>query len=250
MSVGVSETAAHAPDQSQDQPHHQPHDEGRDLLIVSSRPFISATFAEQANAKGLTTEVLGLDEEPPEPDDSALDRYAWVVVDVCGDPTAAVQRCTSLASASAHLVLLITCERSVSSADLAQLLKCRPSGVLGAGLAPDELVWSLEMIQGGHMIVHLDRSGETGKFLQLLLVRGAQTAKVPTLSRQERDLLGMIAQGMSDAEIAARLYVSEATVRRRVSSLRKRTTTSRRSELAAWAGAHGYYETTLARSTG
>ena len=91
------------------------------------------------------------------------------------------------------------------------------------------------------MIVHLDRSGETSKFLQLLLFRGAQTADVPSLSEQEGVLLGKIAQGMSDDEIAGQLYISEATVRRRISILRKRTATARRAELAAWAGTHGYY---------
>ncbi|WZH51953.1 MAG: LuxR C-terminal-related transcriptional regulator [Nocardioides alkalitolerans] len=211
-----------------------------ELLVLSNRPFIASTFAEQAAARGLTSTRIVLGESPIEP--ALVAASTWVVVDVCGDPAAAVRWCRALPPSTTHLVLLITCERSVSKSALAQLLKCRPSGVLGAGLAPEELVSALEMIQCGHMIVQLDRAGETGRFLQSLLLRGAQTAAVPSLSADERELLAMVAQGLSDLEIARSSYVSEATVRRRVSALRKRTDTTRRVELAAWAGAHGYYE--------
>ena len=52
----------------------------------------------------------------------------------------------------------------------------------------------------------------------------------------------MIAAGLSDSEISARLYISEATVRRRTVCLRQKTRTTNRAELAAWGGAQGYYQ--------
>jgi DNA-binding NarL/FixJ family response regulator len=212
-----------------------------EVLILSDRPFVSTTFAEQAAAQGLATSTYGLTDRL-HASDPAVRRSTWIVADVCGDPAAAVARCRALAPADAHLVLLITCERSVSSADLAELLTCRPAAVLGAGLSPAELVLALEMVHDGHMIVHVDRSGSTGRFLQLSLRQGARTATASMLNQQERELLGLVARGVSDDEIARRLFVSEATVRRRVAALRKRTSTAGRVELAAWAGARGYYE--------
>jgi DNA-binding NarL/FixJ family response regulator len=45
------------------------------------------------------------------------------------------------------------------------------------------------------------------------------TAAVPTLSRRELDVLDLAAQALSNAQIASRLYLTEATVKRHLSNI-------------------------------
>ena len=58
--------------------------------------------------------------------------------------------------------------------------------------------------------------------LFLKLRQGAapiNTSVADTLSEREREVLSLLAQGLSNADIAVRLYLSEGTVRNYVSSI-------------------------------
>ena len=54
-------------------------------------------------------------------------------------------------------------------------------------------------------------------------------------------LLQMITCGLSDREIAERIHRSPHTVKHQIERLRDRLELRNRIELAAWAGAMGYY---------
>ena len=64
---------------------------------------------------------------------------------------------------------------------------------------------------------------------------------VDPLNQDDQQLLELVARGLSDIEIGMRVQVSERTVRERVRALRQTLLVKNREELAAWAGAHGYY---------
>ncbi|MEV6847008.1 response regulator transcription factor [Actinoplanes sp. NPDC051411] len=59
------------------------------------------------------------------------------------------------------------------------------------------------------------------------------------LNDDERDLLRMIAAGLSTVDIAARLHLSERTVKRQTATLLRRLRVSSRTEAAALAGSAG-----------
>jgi DNA-binding CsgD family transcriptional regulator len=70
------------------------------------------------------------------------------------------------------------------------------------------------------------------------------------LTDREADLLRLLASGHTDREIANRLYLSPHTVKHQLDRLRDRLDMRNRIELAAWAGASGYYGAAFVRRAG
>lgn len=66
-----------------------------------------------------------------------------------------------------------------------------------------------------------------------------RAARPVELSEREREVLAMIAEGRTDAEIAAALVLSPHTVHRHVANIRTKLGASTRAAAAAWAAAHG-----------
>ena len=63
------------------------------------------------------------------------------------------------------------------------------------------------------------------------------------LSEREREVLGLVAQGFTNKEIAAKLIISENTARNHVSHILDKLGLTRRSEAAAFAAQRGLLNT-------
>jgi DNA-binding NarL/FixJ family response regulator len=59
------------------------------------------------------------------------------------------------------------------------------------------------------------------------------------LTPREHDILKLLAEGMSNKEIAAKLGLSETTVKHRVSDILSKLGVSNRTRAAVWAREHG-----------
>ncbi|MFD1507335.1 response regulator transcription factor [Georgenia yuyongxinii] len=112
------------------------------------------------------------------------------------------------------------------------------SGFLLKNADPDDLVDAVHAVAGGHALlapevtlkvisrlVGDDAGRRTGQ-------AAARPAPVPaaevrravaTLSPREREVLGLLAEGLSNAEIAGRLYLGESTVKTYVSNILAKT---------------------------
>ena len=76
-------------------------------------------------------------------------------------------------------------------------------------------------------------------FLRGLGVRGrAGPRDLGVLTRREQEVLGLVAQGQSNAEIAARLFISTKTAGNHVSSILTKLGLRSRTEAAAFALLH------------
>ncbi|GAA1795378.1 hypothetical protein GCM10009748_33540 [Agromyces lapidis] len=116
------------------------------------------------------------------------------------------------------------------------------------GLWPDVAVWSviclcvaLGMWALGSRSAHQgagapSNSADRAETNQALLV-GSPAGGSESLSPREREIFGLVASGMSNAEIAKRAFVAETTVKTHVSSILRKLNARSRSELIAMAHA-------------
>jgi DNA-binding NarL/FixJ family response regulator len=95
-------------------------------------------------------------------------------------------------------------------------LQAGASGFLLKSSSPEQLVEAVQVIARGDALLS---PAVTGRVIQQF-ARPVSTATMPEgLTERETDVLRLIARGLANAEIAAELYVGEATVKTHVSNL-------------------------------
>jgi DNA-binding NarL/FixJ family response regulator len=112
------------------------------------------------------------------------------------------------------------------------------AGYLLKDMPRDRLVEALRDTVEGK--THVDPA-VAGKLLSKLrqVPASASTSVANSLSEREREILSLLAQGLSNADIAARLYLSEGTVGNYVSSIYGKLGVSDRTQAAVWAMRYG-----------
>jgi DNA-binding NarL/FixJ family response regulator len=109
-------------------------------------------------------------------------------------------------------------------------------GFLTKDASRDEIRLALEAAAAGH--AHLDPAAHAA------LVEAAAAAASPAapppdgLTRRELEVLALIGEGQSNREIAARLYLSEATVKTHVNRIFAKTGSRDRAQAVAYAHRH------------
>ena len=106
-------------------------------------------------------------------------------------------------------------------------------GVVRKDQPEEMLVRAIEKVHSGEL--WLD-GVQTGHLLRALLKRrDPEVAKIATLTKREREVIVLIGQGLNNATIAERLFISEATVRNHLTSILRKLELSNRFELAVYA---------------
>src|SRR5215212_3293833 len=103
-------------------------------------------------------------------------------------------------------------------------LQAGASGFVHAEMIPDQLVRALEVAAKGELVAPRE-------LLRYVLAEEGQ-ANMDVLSARQREILGHVVEGLSNAEIGRRLYLSESTIKQHLRAAYKLLGVSNRTEAA------------------
>ncbi|MFF2778065.1 response regulator [Streptomyces sp. NPDC058052] len=147
------------------------------------------------------------------------------------DGIEALKRLRALANpAKVLIVTSFTEQRTVVPA-----LRAGASGYVYKDVDPDALAGAIRSVHAGHILLQPEVAGA------LLSQDDPQggTGRGTTLTEREREVLGLIADGRSNREIARALVLSEKTVKTHVSNILMKLDLADRTQAALWAVRHG-----------
>jgi len=134
-------------------------------------------------------------------------------------------------------VLVLTGLRSSESQR--QAMRAGAMGVVLKEHAAEVLIKAIEKVHSGE--VWLDRL-TTGRVLQEISEEkrpDPDRERIDTLTERERQVVGLVGEGLKNKQIAARLFISETTVTHHLSSVFSKLEVSDRLELVVYAFRHG-----------
>jgi DNA-binding NarL/FixJ family response regulator len=143
-----------------------------------------------------------------------------------------VEVCRQVCDTMPHTRVILMSSQPDEDA-LVQSIKAGASGFVLKRSQPESFITAVRDVADGS--ASLDRAA-TETILNWMRSGRSTSGEVRhQLSDQERRILPLIAEGMTNRQIAARLILSESTVKTYVSGLLKKLHLSRRSEAAAYA---------------
>jgi DNA-binding NarL/FixJ family response regulator len=124
-------------------------------------------------------------------------------------------------------------------------LKAGASGFLLKDVPPEELLFAIRAVHSGDAVVAPSTTRRLIDRFAPMLPAGdaAAAAELAGLTEREREVLILVAQGLSNAELAQRLFVSEATVKTHVGRILAKLGLRDRVQAVVYA-----YETGLVRA--
>ncbi|HMJ36237.1 MAG TPA: response regulator transcription factor [Baekduia sp.] len=132
-------------------------------------------------------------------------------------------------------VLVMTASEKADT--LLQAIAAGAAGYLTKRATRLELVDAVITIHGGGSVVAPQLAAELLRDYRRV-ARGGSTTGRSLLTAREREIVGLVSEGMTDKEIAGRLFISPRTVQNQLGRIREKTGSGRRSELARWAVEH------------
>ncbi|MFC8511311.1 response regulator [Streptomyces sp. NPDC057411] len=149
------------------------------------------------------------------------------------DGIEALKRLRELANPARVLIVTsFTEQRTVVPA-----LRAGARGYVYKDIDPDALAGAIRSVHAGHVLLQPEVAGAL--LSQEEHGQGGGTGRGSTLTEREREVLGLIADGRSNREIARALVLSEKTVKTHVSNILMKLDLADRTQAALWAVRHG-----------
>ncbi|MEU3250238.1 response regulator transcription factor [Streptomyces sp. NPDC006997] len=114
-------------------------------------------------------------------------------------------------------------------------LRAGAAGYVYKDVDPDALAGAIRSVHAGHILLQ----PEVATALLSQEEAGTGQGRGGTLTDREREVLGLIADGRSNREIARALILSEKTVKTHVSNILMKLDLADRTQAALWAVRHG-----------
>ncbi|MEU5100463.1 response regulator transcription factor [Streptomyces sp. NPDC020996] len=147
------------------------------------------------------------------------------------DGVAALRRLRELGNPARVLIVTsFTEQRTVVPA-----LRAGAAGYVYKDIDPDALAGAIRSVHAGHVLLQ----PEVADVLLSQEDAGPGQGRAGSLTEREREVLGLIADGRSNREIARALVLSEKTVKTHVSNILMKLDLADRTQAALWAVRHG-----------
>ncbi|WP_031047705.1 response regulator [Streptomyces sp. NRRL F-5650] len=114
-------------------------------------------------------------------------------------------------------------------------LRAGAAGYVYKDVDPDALAGAIRSVHAGHILLQPEVAGA----LLSQEESGSGPGRAGSLTEREREVLGLIADGRSNREIARALILSEKTVKTHVSNILMKLDLADRTQAALWAVRHG-----------
>jgi DNA-binding NarL/FixJ family response regulator len=114
-------------------------------------------------------------------------------------------------------------------------LRAGAAGYVYKDVDPDALAGAIRSVDAGHVLLQQEVAGA----LLSEEASGPAQGRGGSLTEREREVLGLIADGRSNREIARALVLSEKTVKTHVSNILMKLDLADRTQAALWAVRHG-----------
>jgi two-component system, NarL family, response regulator DevR len=154
-----------------------------------------------------------------------------VVLDVRLPDRHGVEICSEIRQLSPDTRILVCSALSEGSA-LVDAAKAGADGFVSKEAPNDEIVDAVRRVAEGAAVVGRDSAAAIFRHAR---TSAADRPKLAQLTERERQVLGLISLGLTNREIAGRLFVSEKTVRNQVSNVLHKLDLRHRTEAALFA---------------
>ncbi|GHE45657.1 response regulator transcription factor [Streptomyces thermocarboxydus] len=114
-------------------------------------------------------------------------------------------------------------------------LRAGAAGYVYKDIDPDALAGAIRSVHAGHVLLQPEVAGA----LLSQEEGGTGAGRAGSLTEREREVLGLIADGRANREIARALVLSEKTVKTHVSNILMKLDLADRTQAALWAVRHG-----------
>lgn len=128
-------------------------------------------------------------------------------------------------------------------------IRAGASGFLLNDADPEFLLAAIRAVHGGHAVVapgaitdllaHVGPAPDARRIRTAAELAAARAAALPDLSKREREIFAAVAEGLSNAQIAAREFVAEATVKSHVGRILAKLGLRDRVQVVLYAHDHG-----------
>ncbi len=165
-----------------------------------------------------------------------------VLMDILLPGIDGIEACRQIKEASPRTCVVMLTSHTKQEAVLAAIM-AGACGYLLKNTAPRAIVSAIRSAAAGESMLD---PAVTGRVLDQIrrLVEGQEDEEISALSEREKEVLELIAEGLTNTEIAERLVLSPNTVRNHVSRVLGKLGLSRRSEAAAFAAKRGIFRST------
>jgi DNA-binding NarL/FixJ family response regulator len=200
------------------------------LLLVDDHEIVRRGLRELLEAHGdLTVVAEAASVEEAETVD--VDAIDVAVLDVRLPDGSGVDLCRTLRERRVDLACLMLTSFADNEAMSASVLAGAKGYVL-KNVRGDDLVDSIRRVANGEMLLSPDQIERARERLRRQIT---EDIRLESLSHQERRILELLSEGLSNREIAAEMFLAEKTVKNYVSNLLAKLGFQRRTEAALFA---------------